>query len=631
MTTVTISDVLASDNLYTAWQRVLANQGTGGIDGISVHHFEHNVHSNLDTLRNEVIYATYRPSPLLRVYIDKKDGSKRPLSIPTVKDRILQTAVTQILNPIFEEEFEDVSFAYRQGRSVAQAINLVERLRNKGYHWVVDADIHKYFDEVDHNLLMQEIKKLITDTNILHLIEAWIKATIIDKKQRYTIDKGIPQGSPLSPLLANLYLDHLDETLLDNDFRLVRYADDFVVLCKSADKAKQALELTQDVLEGLRLALNQQKTQIIDFNQGFRFLGVRFVRSLALKSTQTRTHKNSTKAPLSTSTSTLEKKQKQRTLQKRKQQQKEEEKTNWYTYALSTGDEFTSSDEMREAFSEAGIHPQHFPSEATPDDNLPPPALTQNQKTNTNNQPRLKTLYLLEHDATLGKEYERFTIKKQGKIIKEIPAIHVDQIMVFGNAQLTTQVMHFCLQQRIPIYLLSGKGRYYGIVDSFNTDPVLLHREQFKQADNPTFSLQIACQFITGKLSNSRTLLKRQSRNRNAPAFDEANLQIKKIIPKLKTAKSLDQLRGYEGNAARIYFQAIAASLDPKWCFNGRNKQPPTDPVNALLSYGYTLLFYNIYSLLRTRGLNPHVGHLHPMRMGHPALVSPLRSRCLVI
>jgi len=236
--------------------------------------------------------------------------------------------------------------------------------------------------------------------------------------------------------------------------------------------------------------------------------------------------------------------------------------------------------------------------------------------------PRLKTLYLMKHGTTLSKEYERFIIKYKGTVTKKIPAIHVDQIMVFGNSQLTTQVMQYCLQERIPIYLLSGKGRYYGMVDSFSTEPILLHRDQFLRADDKAFALQLAKQFIKGKISNSRLLLKRLTRNRDAPAFEQAVKQLKYSINQIETATSLDQLRGFEGNAAKINFQAIAATVDKKWGFTGRVKQPPTDPINAMLSYGYTLLFYNTYTFLRTRGLNPHVGYLHSMRMGHPALAS---------
>ena len=560
----------------------------------------------------------------LRVEIDKPDGGKRPLSIPTIRDRILQTAITLVLTPIFEEEFEDISFAYRRGRSVNQAVSLIERLRDKGYKWVVDADIHRYFDEVDHDLLMTEVKKLVTDQGILHLIQQWLKATVVDRNKRYKLIRGIPQGSPLSPLLANLVLDQLDDILLDNNYRLVRYADDFVILCKTADKANDAMELTREILEDLRLTFSERKTHVVNFDEGFHFLGVQFIRSLAIKSKRKSLKKAIKKEILKTEIDKSEIK-KPTPKQKKQRSARYVKPKGWYSYALPAGTAYTSSEEMREAFAESGIIARQFPSEAEPEEDFDPPEFISEEpqlESTESNEPRLKTLYLMEHGSILGKEYERFIIKRKGMVIKQIPAIHVDQIMVFGNSQLTTQVMQFCLQARIPIYLLSAKGKYYGMVDSFSTEPVLLHREQFLRADDKAFCLQLAKQFIKGKISNNRLLLQRLSRNREAPAFDHAIKQLKHIINQLEIATTLDQLRGYEGTAARINFQAIAATVDSKWGFTQRVKRPPTDPINAMLSYGYTLLFYNIYTFLRARGLNPHVGYLHPMRMGHPALAS---------
>ncbi len=645
MTMLCLSDVLNPLNLLEAWERVRTNKGVGGVDGVSLGDFELNLQHNLDTLRNEVEYETYRPLPLLRVYIDKPSGDgTRPLSIPTIRDRVLQTAVTLKLTPLFEAEFEEVSFAYRQGRSVAQAVSMIERLRDKGYQWVVDADIHRYFDEVNHDLLMHEVEKLVSDKGILRLIRQWLTMTVVDRNHRFTLNKGVPQGSPLSPLLANLFLDHLDETLLDKNLRLVRYADDFVVLCKSADKAADALALTGDILEQLRLRFNRKKTRVVDFNTGFRFLGVQFIRSLAFKSKQperllkdrTATNNTADKKTITSSTATdkTDKHKKKRTKSKTIDYTDHTDHTTqgWFSYALPEGSVHTSSDEMREAFSEAGLSPLQFPSEALPDEHFQPPeAETRFDEVTDNkpdiphsNSPRLKTLYLMEHGSVLGKDYERFVVKRKGLVVKEIPAIHVDQIMVFGHSQLTTQVMHFCLQQRIPIYLLSGKGRFYGMVDSFDTEPVLLHKEQFLRADDASFCLHLAKSLVRGKIANSRVVLQRQARYKDAPAFSQANTELAGVVKRLDSALSLDQLRGFEGNAARIYFQSLAATLDKQWGFSRRVKQPPTDPINALLSYGYTLLFYNIYTFLRVRGLNPHVGYLHPMRMGHPALASDM-------
>ena len=315
----------------------------------------------------------------------------------------------------------------------------------------------------------------------------------------------------------------------------MRYADDFVILCKSPEKAQQALEVTGDILEGLKLGFNKHKTSIVDFNHGFRFLGVQFIRSLAFKSQQAPAEK--------IVSSDKQQKPAKKAPDKNNPKTKHEQPKRWFSYALSAESEYTSTDEMREAFNQAGIAARQFPSEAEPEiDHFEPPEFADaDAETDLpeNNEPRLKTLYLMEHGSTLGKEYERFVIKRKGKVIKQIPAIHVDQVMVFGNSQLTTQVMQYCLQQRIPIYLLSGKGRFYGMVDSFSTEPVLLHREQFLRAAEKDFCLQLAKQFINGKIANSRLLLKRQTRHRDAEIFKKASQQFEPILTQLKEVESL--------------------------------------------------------------------------------------------
>ena len=613
---LSITDVITRAQLKIAWLRVLENQGCAGIDGMNLDKFSSDLLSNLDMLATEVNYGSYRPLPLLRVGIDKKSGGTRILLIPTVRDRVLQTAAAMVLTPLFEAEFEDISFAYRKGRSVNQAIARIEQLRNQGYQWVVDADIQTFFDQVDHKLLIRAVRQLVKDKDILRLIRLWLTMTVVDGNERYRLTKGVPQGAPISPLLANLYLDQLDEALLDNKFQLIRYADDFVILCKSQKRAEQALQLTGDVLKLLRLCFNQRKTGITHFNRGFRFLGVDFVRSLVVKSEvlnaddEFKTHIiKPDSAP----------------------QLPEPDAQQVAIEPLSP---------MQQAFLQAGINPGQFvakssslsslPSESSEPEKLDPP---HPEDETSSYDSRLKTLYLLRHGCVLGKESERFVIRYQDEPQQEIPAIHVDQILVFGNAQITTQAMQFSLQKHIPIFLLSGQGRYFGVVDSFNTEPVLLHREQFLRADDNGFCLKLSTAIVQGKLANSRVILRRFARNHNASALIQAAKQLGSIIKQLGNADQLDTLRGYEGNAACIYFQAFAKVLAPHWNFQNRNKQPPADPVNAMLSYGYTLLFYNIYTLLHARGLNPQVGFLHPIRQGHPALVSDMMEefRAIII
>ncbi|NOS89054.1 MAG: group II intron reverse transcriptase/maturase [Methylococcaceae bacterium] len=477
--------VLTDLNLQLAWSKVYENQGCAGTDGQTLEDFAEHLYARLDALRNEVRNQTYQPLPLLRVELDKPAGGVRLLSIPTVRDRILQTAVTRIIEPLFEAEFEDCSFAYRKGRSVDQAVARIQSLQRQGYHWVVDADIQGFFDNIDHTLLLTQIGQFIADPELLALLALWLQATVQDGKQLRQVRKGIAQGSPIAPLLSNLYLHHLDEALLDNNLRLIRFADDFLILCKSQDHAEQALELTDQVLGQLRLTLNTRKTQLIHFDQGFRFLGVQFIRSLAFKTDPDQPNLlaalpiqavQETVPPLTPTTNAIQ-----------------------------------------QAFADAGLKASQFPAVQTvtlaphDEDDLP-----------ADHDPLLRTLYLLQHGQVLGKESERLVVRQEQKIVREIPAIKVDQIMVFGNAQISTQAMQFCLQQRIPIYLLSSLGRYYGVIDSFDTDPILLQREQFLHANNEVFCLKLATAMVHGKIANSRVLIQRHARRHNTEVLNLA-------------------------------------------------------------------------------------------------------------
>ena len=602
MSAPTLNDILTDANLLAGWAKVRENKGGPGVGGETIEQFEKRLMRNLALLRSEVAYDTYRPLPLLRVSIPKKSGGERPLSIPAVRDRVLQSAAAIVLTPLFEAEFEDVSFAYRRGRSVGKAAARVVALREAGYRWVVDADIHAFFDEVNHRRLMAEVERLVEDDDIRRLIGLWLRAEVQQGKHRWRLKQGVPQGSPLSPMLANLYLDHLDEALLGKGRKLVRYADDFLVLCKSRKAAEDALELTKDVLNTLHLEINESKTRIVDFNQGFRFLGVQFIRSLAFRPEHAR------EPSLDIVNARVLKNKRQET---------------------RPPSEPAAPTTIASAFAEAGLTPQDFSEAPEPSLNEPPPEPGPGYHLD----PRLRTLYLLKHGQVLGKESERLVIRYQGRIQQEIPTIKVDQIMIFGNAQITTQAMHLCLTERIPVYLLSASGRYHGVIDSFSTDPVMLQQAQFRRLDEAGFSRRIAIALVRGKIANSRTLLKRLARKRQALALEAAQKQLKHIGERLNTATDLNQIRGYEGHAARTYFNAITSLVGEEWQFTGRNRQPPRDPVNAMLSYGYTLLFYNLYSFIRARGLNPHLGFLHPPRAGHPALVSDVieEFRALIV
>jgi RNA-directed DNA polymerase len=277
-----IDKVCRYRTLDAAWSGVKANGGSAGSDHQSITDFESKLEENLKRLEEELRTRTYKPRPVQRVYIDKLGSKdKRPLGIPAVRDRVVQAALRLVIEPIFEREFSPVSFGFRPGLGCKDALREVDRLLKSGYTQVVDADIRAYFDSIPHDFLMKEICEHIADGRVLELLEAFLKADIIEEMNRWTPDGGTPQGAVISPLLANLYLHSVDLEMTNAGYRMIRYADDFVVLCQSQAEAQGALALVDRLIEQKGLRLHPDKTKIVDLSQGnesFDFLGYRFYR-----------------------------------------------------------------------------------------------------------------------------------------------------------------------------------------------------------------------------------------------------------------------------------------------------------------------------------------------------------------
>jgi len=271
--------VYAPTTLALAWAKVKANRGAAGVDRQSVEHFDAQAERYLAELSQSLREGRYRPSAVKRVEIPKGDGQHRPLGIPTVKDRIVQAAVKLVIEPIFEVTFLNTSYGFRPGRGCNDALREVDYWLKAGYSYVVDADLKAYFDSIPHAQLMERVESRISDSRVLALIERWLKQDILKGLERWTPTSGSPQGAVISPLLANLYLHPLDERLMACGYRMVRYADDFVVLCADREEAEAALILIRDWVEANGLMLHPDKTHLGDCRQagqGFEFLGYRF-------------------------------------------------------------------------------------------------------------------------------------------------------------------------------------------------------------------------------------------------------------------------------------------------------------------------------------------------------------------
>jgi RNA-directed DNA polymerase len=279
-----IDKVYAPLNLFAASCQVIGNEGAAGIDHQTVKDFAANRQEELDRLEASLRTGTYRPQLVQRVWIPKPGGKeKRPLGVPTVRDRVVQTAALNVLEPIFDVTFSQHSFGFRHGRGCHHALERVEALLNAGQVYVVDADLKSYFDTIPKDRLMARLREKVSDTRMLRLVEGFLEQGVMEGLKEWTPETGTPQGAVLSPLLANLYLNPLDHRVADAGFAIVRYADDFVILCDSREAAERALELVQRWVADNGLTLHPTKTKIVDARtEGFDFLGFRFRGSLRL-------------------------------------------------------------------------------------------------------------------------------------------------------------------------------------------------------------------------------------------------------------------------------------------------------------------------------------------------------------
>lgn len=272
-------DKVASElNLFVSFSRVAHNKGAAGIDHVTTDQFAEHQAKHFKRLNKTIQDGTYAPQAVRRVWIPKP-GSKeqRPLGIPTVRDRVVQTALRNVIEPIFEKDFAEHSYGFRPNRGCKDALREVDQMVKSGLVYVVDADLKSYFDTIPHDKLMDRIREKISDGRVLTMFEKFLEQDVMDGLAAWKPEEGCPQGAVISPLLSNIYLDPLDHLMAESGFRMVRYADDFVILCHSREEAEAALALVQEWTEAAGLTLHPDKTVIVDAREeGFDFLGYHF-------------------------------------------------------------------------------------------------------------------------------------------------------------------------------------------------------------------------------------------------------------------------------------------------------------------------------------------------------------------
>lgn len=456
-----LSQFLSSANFQTAWEKVASNQGCAGVDGETIAQFAIHAEQKLETLRRAVKAGTYKPLPLRQFFIPKKKEGWRSLAVPTVRDRIVQQALLNILHPILEPQFEASSFAYRPGRSHLMAVRQVNHWHQRGYDWLLDADLVDFFGNVAHPRLLAEVSErlqtkalqkinrgnpnpLKAQVGLAHmvsgLVSGWIGSGVMTAEGLILPEKGVPQGSVISPILSNVYLDDFDEQILETPFKLVRYADDFVLMGRNEKQLHEAKDLVSELLTDMGLQLHQNKTVVTNFKRGFRFLGHTFVGNLIV--------------------------QNQKSLEKMAADLKGRHSV---PERIIHADEVSKPTAMQQALFET-LKASQKP--------IPPPLFVvlgfkvrEAQPVSIDSQEffwrlGMSTLYLVRQGTTLRKEQGRFHVKTQAEdeALKtmEVPIQEVERVLVFGNVQLTTSAISSCLEAKIPVIFLTQWGDYKG-------------------------------------------------------------------------------------------------------------------------------------------------------------------------
>lgn len=561
--------VIAPQALWIAWQRVRANAGGAGGDGVRWQDFERGAWQRIERLSDQIASGHYAPGPYRPVAIPKKSGGERLLAIPCIADRVVQTSTAMALTQLLDPGFEPSSFAYRPGRGVAQAVQAVLRHRRDGYRWAAEGDIERCFDEIPHEPLLERLEAEAGDARLTDLVALWLSCFA-------PAGIGIPQGSPISPLLCNLHLDAIDEAMVGSGVRLVRYADDFVILAKSAGRAEAALGEMEQLLRGHGLALNPDKSRIVAAEQALRFLGHVFVRSMAWKEVEAEAD----------------------VLPAPPDAPPEEVLAQWAGQATVASDA---------------------------DDELPDPRPS-----------RRRPLFLVEPGALLTVRNHSFVVegpptfdpdtgepKREGHLVEH--AVRIDRIEIGPGAEADWKALQLAAACDIPLAMVDGWGATAGWLTGPGDLRGARVLAQARWLADDVHRNALAAAVVRGRVRNQWKILRRLNRARKDERLAKAAVVLRRIQMRLPKDVPAAQALGYEGAAGAQYWPAIGYCIPAAFGFAGlRERRPPPDPVNAALGYLYALLERDIRVAIERAGLHPGMGALHIDRDGDGALVYDL-------
>ncbi len=567
------------DSLRAAWSKVWRNGGAAGGDRMTVHDFANRAEMRIGVLANDLREGKYEPAPLRITAIPKRSGGVRQLKIPSVVDRIAQTAVVNVLTPFLEEEFEEASFGYRPGRSIHQAVARIQTLQREGLTHVVDADIDNYFDSVPHDLLLARLAESMTGGPLSELIALWLAHSAPH-------GRGLAQGSPLSPLLANLFLDRLDEAFDRHGARIVRFADDFVILTRRKDRAREALDHAAELLARHGLKLNREKTRVTDFSRGFKFLGHMFVRSLAMKLTPEEADTLNTESALR---------------------------------QLARDDAVCKEAKRTEEADLAAKEARGY-------------------------SPGLRNLYIMQRGRRLAIRNQAFAVEEmtadtdpltgtpaQWRELIAVPHQVIDRIDLGPDIEATPAALDHGLSTGTPICFVDGRGRTQGILAPTLSTRAGRHIAQAAVKLDEEKRLALARILVMGRLRNERALLRKLTRERNTvpTPVTRAIATLTKLIGRGETSRivhapSVASVMGYEGEGTAAYWPAVSALAHEDFRFSKRKRKEVPGPANIALNFLAWMLHRDVSVAVLSAGLHPGFGTLHAISDNRDACVYDL-------
>ena len=552
------------EQLMTSWQLVRRGSRAAGVDGMTIELFTGVATEQIQQLQRQLQRESYLASPAKGFWLAKPSGGQRLIGLSTVRDRLVQRYLLQQIYPALERTFSEAAFAYRPGLSIYTAVERVMARYRHQPNWVIKADIQQFFDNLTWALLLNQLERLRLDASVVRWIEQQLKAGMVLEGQVYRPNRGVLQGGILSGALANLYLSQFDRQCLEAGIELVRYGDDCVAVCQSYLEATRSLALMHDWLADIYLTLHPQKTQLIGPGEAFTFLGHQFANG-------------SVQAP-----------------------------------------------ERRQP---KAAQPRADPKPAS----RPPKvcSIVRQMKRPTGSTDEywrdgMTTLYVTDQGAYLRVQHQQFQVFHEDELCCSVPVNQVSHVVLFGCCNVSHGAVSLALRRRIPILYLASNGRYFGRLETEGQAQIAYLTQQVQRSLDPDFTFKQSQSIILGKLHNSRVVLQRLNRKRPTETAKAAIAGLAELMQKVPEATSIESMLGYEGQGAHLYFQAFATLLKGAFEFEKRTRRPPTDPINSLLSLGYTLLSQNVHSMVEAVGLHTHFGNLHMPQKNRPSLVCDL-------